>query len=283
MPSPFSGMDPYLEAHWHNVRASLIIYSPRCGPAGGWLPGLPYVPGSRNASSWKPPLGFGDHPLFPDVHMVEYTSERRGWQRGPERAWPWRSRCWSISGANRPPKPSWKSSIAKAAIAWSPSLNSSARATNRPAPDREQYLGKRREVCASSFANLVEISLNRFGSHSLAFPLDHIKLGGEHQYMTCVRRAARRYYSGSLPDAFMGALPIVNVPLRPDDKDVPLDLQALIEQCYRDGELRGDARLQCRPRSATVRRRRRLAKKHLRAKGIRSRNKPRRENQHKKR
>ena len=30
-------------------------------------------------------------------------------------------------------------------------------------------------------------------------------------------------------------LPILKVPLRPDDKDVPLDLQALVEQCYRNG------------------------------------------------
>ena len=30
-------------------------------------------------------------------------------------------------------------------------------------------------------------------------------------------------------------LPVVDIPLRPDDADVPLDLQALIEQCYRNG------------------------------------------------
>ena len=27
MPSPFPGMDPYLEAHWRDVHASLIIYA----------------------------------------------------------------------------------------------------------------------------------------------------------------------------------------------------------------------------------------------------------------
>ena len=39
-----------------------------------------------------------------------------------------------------------------------------------PGPNREQYLRKQREVCSSS-ANLVEIDLNRFGTHTLAFPL----------------------------------------------------------------------------------------------------------------
>ena len=40
-----------------------------------------------------------------------------------------------------------------------------------PGSDREQYLRKQREVCSSE-ANLVEIDLNRFGIHALAFPLE---------------------------------------------------------------------------------------------------------------
>ena len=34
-------------------------------------------------------------------------------------------------------------------------------------------------------------------------------------------------------------LPIIKIPLRPDDADVPLDLQALVEQCYRNGAYEG--------------------------------------------
>ena len=30
-------------------------------------------------------------------------------------------------------------------------------------------------------------------------------------------------------------LPIINIPLREMDNDVPLDLQTLIDQCYRNG------------------------------------------------
>jgi hypothetical protein len=30
-------------------------------------------------------------------------------------------------------------------------------------------------------------------------------------------------------------LPTIKVPLRPTDKDVPLDLQPLVDQCYRNG------------------------------------------------
>ena len=39
-----------------------------------------------------------------------------------------------------------------------------------PGPNREQYLRKQREICSSD-ANLVEIDLNRFGTHALAFRL----------------------------------------------------------------------------------------------------------------
>src|SRR5438132_6084887 len=72
MPSPFPGMDPYLEAHWRDVHASLIIY------ARDALQGV--LPGSLRARAEErvllgTPQGIGDHPLFPDVRVVEYRPE----------------------------------------------------------------------------------------------------------------------------------------------------------------------------------------------------------------
>src|SRR3984957_15774258 len=73
MPSPLPGMDPYLEAHCRDVHASLIIY------ARDALQGA--LPGSLRARAQESvlletPRGLGDHPLFPDVRVVEYTSKR---------------------------------------------------------------------------------------------------------------------------------------------------------------------------------------------------------------
>src|SRR5277367_7111901 len=73
MPSPFPGMDPYLEAHWRDIHASLIIY------ARDALQGV--LPSSLRARVeesvlLETPKGIGDHPLFPDVRVVEYTSKR---------------------------------------------------------------------------------------------------------------------------------------------------------------------------------------------------------------
>src|ERR1700676_2877218 len=74
MPSPFPGMDPYLEAHWRDVHASLIIY------ARDALQGvLPSALRARVEESvlLETPRGLGDHPLFPDVRVVEYTEQPR--------------------------------------------------------------------------------------------------------------------------------------------------------------------------------------------------------------
>src|SRR5277367_2533562 len=72
MPSPFPGMDPYLEVHWRDVHARLIIY------ASDALQGV--LPGSLRARVeervlLETPQGFADHPLFPDVRVVEYRPE----------------------------------------------------------------------------------------------------------------------------------------------------------------------------------------------------------------
>src|SRR5437763_687592 len=95
-----------------------------------------------------------------------------------------------------------------------------------PGPNREQYLRKQRDVCSSE-TNLVEIDLNRFGTHTLAFALEHITPQFRTAYMACVRRAARRDKAEVYPMPLWKHLPVVNIPLRPHDDDVPLNLQAL--------------------------------------------------------
>src|SRR4051794_35471012 len=82
MPSPFPGMDPYLEAHWRDVHASLIIYTRDA------LQGvLPRALRARVEERvlLETPRGMGPHPLYPDVRVVEYERPlRRGLETGPE-------------------------------------------------------------------------------------------------------------------------------------------------------------------------------------------------------
>lgn len=234
MPSPFPGMDPYLEAHWRDVHASLIIY------ARDALQGV--LPGSLRARVeesvlLETPRGLGDHPLFPDVRVVEYTSMRGVGMRPeadtataeplivqaePESVTETFLEIIDRESGNR---------VVTVIEFLSPSNKS-------PGPNREQYLRKQREVCSSD-TNLVELDLNRFGVHTLAFALDHVKPEGRTHYMTCVRRVTRRGMAEVYSMPLWKRLPIVKIPLRPDDADVPLDLQALVEQCYRNGAYEG--------------------------------------------
>src|SRR5262245_49912842 len=74
MPSPFPGMDPYLEAHWRDIHAGLIIYA-RDALQGALPRGLR----ARVEESvlLETPEGLGDHPLFPEVRVVEYAPRRQ--------------------------------------------------------------------------------------------------------------------------------------------------------------------------------------------------------------
>src|SRR5438552_10521608 len=73
MPSPFPGMDPYLEAHWRDIHAGLVIYTRDA--LQGALPGALRARVEERVLL-ETPLGISEHPLYPDVRVVEYTQKR---------------------------------------------------------------------------------------------------------------------------------------------------------------------------------------------------------------
>lgn len=64
-------------------------------------------------------------------------------------------------------------------------------------------------------------------------------------------------------------LPAIKGPLRPDDADVPLDLQALVEQCYRNGAYEGTLNYAIEPDPPLLGGDKKWAAEHLREKGLR--------------
>ena len=66
-------MDPYLEAHWRDVHARLIVYA--CDAIQGALPSSLRARVEESVLL-ETPMGFGDHPLYPDVRVVEYATKR---------------------------------------------------------------------------------------------------------------------------------------------------------------------------------------------------------------
>jgi hypothetical protein len=234
MASPFPGMDPYLEAHWRDVYARLIIYTSDALQA--VLP-RPLRARVEESVLLETPTGFADHPLYPDVRVVEYT-EKRGVETQGHAA---------VAVAEPQLVETDVEPISETFIEIIDRESGNrvvtvieflSPANKSPGPNRELYLRKQREICASD-ANLVEIDLNRFGTHTLAFKL--VCLDRQHRtaYMAAIRRATRRGMAEVYPMPLSQPLPIVKVPLRPDDADVPLDLQTLVTQCYRNGAYEG--------------------------------------------
>jgi hypothetical protein len=262
-------MDRYLEAHWRDVHAGLVIY------ARDALQGV--LPGGLRARVeesvlLETPLGIGSHPLFPNVRVVEYTAKRslqarreaglavaepRVVDTEPEQSTETLLEIIDHESGNR---------VVTVIEFLSPSNKS-------PGPNREQYLRKQREVCSSD-TNLVEIDLNRFGPHTLAFPLAHLEPERRTLYMACVRRAGRPGKAEVYSMPLWQRLPAIKIPLRPTDADVPLDLQALVEQCYRNGGYEGTLDYAADPDPPLVGAEKEWAEEWLEEKGLRPRNKP---------
>ncbi len=103
-----------------------------------------------------------------------------------------------------------------------------------PGAGNTTYLRKQQEVWEAR-ANLVEIDLTRAGRRSLVLPVEHIPPSHRRTYQVCVRRESRPLELAVYPLPLAEPLPKIAVPLREGDADVPLDLQDLIERCYRSG------------------------------------------------
>jgi len=116
---------------------------------------------------------------------------------------------------------------------------------NKEGAGRADYLQKQNDYIAAG-VNLVEIDLLRTGRHTVAVPPDGLKpLAGTHGII-CVSRAQRRGRHEVYRAPLRQRLPAFRVPLRENDPDVPLDIQPLIDRCYRTGrywQLSGPDRL----------------------------------------
>lgn len=101
---------------------------------------------------------------------------------------------------------------------------------------RDAYIAKRWDYLLAG-VNVVEIDLVRQGRSTVnidgtSYEEVH---SGQGLYSVCVTRAAfptrREFY----PCPLRQKLPVIRIPLRMTDPDVPLDIQALVDRCYESG------------------------------------------------
>jgi hypothetical protein len=101
---------------------------------------------------------------------------------------------------------------------------------------RALYLRKQRELLHSE-VNLVEIDLLRSGEYTLAAPLELLQAEVPNGWHYLV--GIHAYYDPAqfyvYPRTVRERLPVIPIPLLAEDKPAKLDVQAVVEQCYRDG------------------------------------------------
>jgi hypothetical protein len=103
---------------------------------------------------------------------------------------------------------------------------------------RKLYRRKQHEILERKI-HLVEIDLLRAGQHTTAVALDWAKdKTGDFDYHVCVRRFNRFEKFDVYPILLAQCLPTIAIPLLPADGDIDLDLQAIFQRAYDAGPYR---------------------------------------------
>jgi hypothetical protein len=104
----------------------------------------------------------------------------------------------------------------------------------RPGPGRESYVSKQQEVLERD-CHVVEIDLLREGERLLSVPAWRLQEFEPFDYVVCVNRWPRRNRFEVYPRRLRDPLPRIAVPLAEPDPDVPLEVQAAVEEVYAQG------------------------------------------------
>ncbi|MBI3467684.1 MAG: DUF4058 family protein [Planctomycetes bacterium] len=241
MASPFPGMDPYLEPFWGDVHHRLITYA--CDQLQGLLPGHLRARVEERVFVESPDAR--NRGFYPDVRIVERPRRRAAETEpipGVAIAEPLRIRIQDeemtqgyieiidIASGRR---------VVTVIEVLSPS-------NKVPGPGRELYQQKQQE-CKQGGVNLVEIDLLRAGPWVLSVPEISVPESHRTTYRVCVFRAGSHWVGEIYRAPLRERLPVIGIPLRASDPDVPLDLQALVDQCYRNGAYEEDIDYQREP------------------------------------
>jgi hypothetical protein len=269
MASPFPGMDPYLEQYWGDIHHRLITYA--SDALQKVLPNDLRARVEERVFVESPTDGY--RPIIPDVRVIERPRKKP-----------------------KPPSATAGLAVAEPLIVLTDEevtqgfieirdASSGHRVvtvievlspTNKvPGPGQEKYLQKRQEL-RDGGVSLVEIDLVRMGKRPLPVGLGNLPLSFRTTYQVWVRRGWELLKVEIYRVPLRERLPVIRIPLRQTDADVPLDLQALIEECYRNGGYEADIDYQTNPYPPLDASDARWANALLRKAGLRSRRRTRR-------
>ncbi|MHB1557261.1 MAG: DUF4058 family protein [Isosphaeraceae bacterium] len=237
MPSPFPGMDPYLEKpEWFpDLHGHLITHME--GSLQRSLPPNYYA--QSNHRFW---LEYSQRFADPDVEVIRAPRKPRRRTRGalavadPEAAAPLVITVDTV--VHGPFKQSFLEIRRRRGkdvrlVTAIEILSPSNKKPNHVS--RAQYIEKQQEVLGSD-ANLVEIDLLRGGAHTAAVPRESVEArSGPFDYLVSIHRYDRLHDFFVYPISMTQRLPRVAIPLLPGDLDVSLDLQRAFDLAYDNG------------------------------------------------
>lgn len=228
MKSPFPGMDPYLEKYWGDVHTRLMVNASSL--LNRQLPAdlqARVEEGLAVAAEDAEPRY-----IFPDIQILE-----DGQPTGIDTA----TASTAVAKMTKVRIPSEQAVQRFVEIIDTTDGNRVVTAIELLSPanktgtaGREQYREKQWEYIAAG-VNLVEIDLIRAGKFNMAIPEHRWPKKQTGPYKICVRRATEPEFARCVAISLREQLPTIAIPLRPTDRDVTLDLQSLLDECYQDG------------------------------------------------
>ena len=102
---------------------------------------------------------------------------------------------------------------------------------NKFGEGRDRYLQKQRQMLSTE-SSLVEIDLLREGSHTAAVPKERLNVIKGWRYIVSIKRAGQNKEFEVYFNALKSRLPRCRIPLRPPDADAVLDLPAVFDRTY---------------------------------------------------
>lgn len=233
--NPFPGMNPYLERHWGDVHASLVLYARNQinrqirGPLRARVEERLVV---------EVPDAEESRPIRPDVKVYEPPGVEEGGGVAVLASTVTVVKPDVVQLAEPEPEtttylkiidPTTGNRLVTVIEFLSPSNKEPRRVKSAT-----QYLAKRDELKLGG-VSLVEVDLLRDGERFFPEYDDRYGKCLRSAYAACVRRAWRFGSYEIYRFALRERLPAISIPLRRGDPDAWLDLQGLVDQVYEDG------------------------------------------------
>jgi hypothetical protein len=229
MENPFPGMNPYLEQSWRDVHHRLITY------AGDQI--APRLPRDLRARIDERVFVASEDELergiYPDIRVVERPAMKSSPSSGASNLA--LAEPIVVRVDSEPMREAYIKIVEAGSGDRVVTVIEFLSLSNKVSGDgRDQYLQKQKE-CLGGRVSLVEIDLLRSGKRAMAIPESRVPRRCRTPYRICVKRGWVRSAFELYPVPIQFPLPAIRIPLRKSDTDIALELQPLIDSCYRNG------------------------------------------------